>query len=226
MNSGWICFYRKITEWEWYSTPNMLHLFFHLVITANHKKKKWQGVDIERGQLVTSINSINSATGISTQSIRTCLKRLESSMEIVKKTTNRFTLITICKYNDYQEIKYTTNKQLTINQQSTNKQLTTNNNVNNVTKEKHLYSKQFENFWKEYPNKTGKAKAYSAWKKYKCENGIFDEIMGALYKQKKSKNWTNDGGKYIPMCSTWVNGKRWEDQIMEDNQHNKFAGAK
>ena len=27
-----------------------------------------------------------------------------------------------------------------------------------------------------------------------------------------SADWQKDGGRYIPMASTWLNGRRWEDE--------------
>ena len=63
--------------------------------------KKWQGKVVEKGQLITSIDSIKCATHLSPQQIRTCLARLESTGEILKKSTNKYTLITICNYESY-----------------------------------------------------------------------------------------------------------------------------
>ena len=28
-----------------------------------------------------------------------------------------------------------------------------------------------------------------------------------------STDWTKDGGQFIPHASTWLNGKRWEDEL-------------
>jgi uncharacterized phage protein (TIGR02220 family) len=135
-DQGWVCFYRKIKTWEWYSTPNMLHILFHLIVSANHKDGKWQGVDVKRGQLITGRKAISVDTGISEQSVRTCLTRLERTGEITQKSTNKFSIITVCNYDDYQTQENPTNQQLTSNQPATNQQLTTNNNVNNITKNK------------------------------------------------------------------------------------------
>lgn len=61
------------------------------------------------------------------------MDRLKSTHEITCKTTNKFTLITICKYEDYQiispkenkEINTQDNIQVTNNQHATNIQVTT-----------------------------------------------------------------------------------------------------
>jgi hypothetical protein len=121
---GWIKLYRKFCEWEWYNISEMVHLFIHLLLNANQKDGEWRGILIKRGQILTGLNSLNEKTGISVQTLRTCLLRLESTNEITSKVTNKYRIITILKYDDYQSINGTINnqinKQLTINQQSTN----------------------------------------------------------------------------------------------------------
>ena len=103
MEDSYIKILRKLKNWEWYKKPNMVHFFIHLLISANYVKGKFQGVDIDRGQVVTGIKKLNADTGISEQSLRTCIKRLKLTGEITTKSTNEFTVITIVKYNDYQQ---------------------------------------------------------------------------------------------------------------------------
>lgn len=137
---GWIKLHRKLTQWEWYTDSKMIHLFIHLLISANRQQGKWRGIQVERGQMITGINSLSEATGISAQSIRTCLNRLKSTSEITIKSTNKYSMITICNYDSYQiEENKSTSKstsKLTNNQQTTNKQLTPNKNENNENNEK------------------------------------------------------------------------------------------
>ena len=79
-------------------------------------------------------------------------------------------------------------------------------------KSKQTYSEKFEQFWKRYPRKQGKRKAFLSWKKHKCENGLFEEIMKSLQDHISCDQWKRDGGKFIPHGSTWVNGRCWEDE--------------
>ena len=132
---GWIKLHRKLVDWEWYTDSKMVHLLFHLVAKANHKDGKWQGIEVNRGQLITGRDVLKSQTGISTQSIRTCLDRLKSTNEITIKSTNKYSVITIVNYDSYQ-LNENTNQQLTNKQPTTNQQLTTNKNVKNVKNEK------------------------------------------------------------------------------------------
>lgn len=118
---GWVKLYRKIIEWEWFKTPNMVHLFLYLLCKANHSEGKWQGEMIKKGQLITSRKTIRKETGISEQSIRTCINKLKSTNEITIKSTNKYSIITINNYESYQNINESTNQQ---SNQPTNQQLT------------------------------------------------------------------------------------------------------
>jgi len=126
--SGWIKIHRKFLEWEWFNKSEAVHLFMYMLLKANHKDGKWQGMEVKRGQFISSLSNISNATGISIQTIRTILKKLEKTNEIEVKSTSQFTVVTISKYDCYQEQNDDTNKPLTNNQQATNKQLTTNKN--------------------------------------------------------------------------------------------------
>ena len=126
--SGWIKIHRKFLEWEWFNKSEAVHLFMYMLLKANHKDGKWQGIEVKRGQFISSLGNISNATGISIQTIRTILKKLEKTNEIEVKSTSQFTIVTISKYDCYQEQNDDTNKPLTNNQQATNKQLTTNKN--------------------------------------------------------------------------------------------------
>jgi DNA-binding transcriptional MerR regulator len=132
--TGWIKIHRKFLDWEWFNKSEAVHLFMYLVLKANHKDGQWQGIDIKKGQFVTSFGKISSDTGISLQTIRTLLKKFEKTNEINIQTTNKFTIVTLCKYECYQQENEPTNTQLTNEQQTTNKQLTTNKNNKNEKK--------------------------------------------------------------------------------------------
>ena len=73
--------------------------------------------------------------------------------------------------------------------------------------------KEFDAFWDEYPRHEGKQKARAAYKKVDVS---LDVILEALSQHKKSAQWTKNGGEFIPHASTWLNGRRWEDQMTTD----------
>ena len=128
---GWIKIHRKFLDWQWFKKPEAVQLFIYMLLKANHKDGNWQGHEIKKGQFITSAQTISNDTKLSLQVVRTLLKKFELTNEIIVKSTNKFTMLTICKYECYQDENNTTNKQLTNKQQTTNKQLTTNKNVKN-----------------------------------------------------------------------------------------------
>ncbi|WP_277964613.1 hypothetical protein [Pseudomonas sp. RIT-To-2] len=71
----------------------------------------------------------------------------------------------------------------------------------------------FDLFWKLYPRKASKAAAEKAWNKLKVTPDLFAVIAQALAKQTNSLDWLKSGGQYIPHAATWLNGKRWEDEL-------------
>ena len=71
----------------------------------------------------------------------------------------------------------------------------------------------FDRFWALYPRKVGKSAAEKAWAKIKVTADLFDLMAKALAAWAVSTDWTKDGGQFIPHASTWLNGKRWEDEL-------------
>ena len=71
----------------------------------------------------------------------------------------------------------------------------------------------FDEFWKMYPKKVGKEDSKKSFSKLKVDDELFLAITDGLEKWKSSDSWAKDGGQYIPNPATWLNGKRWEDEI-------------
>ncbi len=124
MAKGWVKIHRSILDWQWWSDNNMLRLWLYLIITASVEDRKWRNITVKRGQLIVTRKELSETLGISEQSIRTCLSRLEESGEINRQITNKYTVITLCKFDTYQIKEKPINQQ--INQQLTNNQPTTN----------------------------------------------------------------------------------------------------
>lgn len=101
---GYIKLFREIQDWGWYDDPNTLALWVHLLVDANWKDSVWHGETIPRGSFITTISKLAEETGLSDKQVRTCIERLAKTGEIIKDGTNRWTKITICKYEDYQSI--------------------------------------------------------------------------------------------------------------------------
>lgn len=127
---GWISLHRKFLNWEWYDDANVMRLFIHLLLLANHKNNKWRGKLIRRGELLTSQPKLAHSLKLSIMQIRNSLNKLKSTDEITVKVTAEYSIISIKNYNLYQDDNRLTNAQTTHKQQSSNRLTTTNNNDN------------------------------------------------------------------------------------------------
>lgn len=68
-------------------------------------------------------------------------------------------------------------------------------------------------FWEVYPKKIGKGAAEKAWAKIKPGDQLVSKMLDAIKVQSRSHNWTKDDGQFIPNPATWLNQKRWEDEV-------------
>lgn len=192
--NGYIIIDKRILDWTWYKSTNERTVFIHLLITANFESKKWRGIQINRGQVITSYKSLSNQTGLSLSSCRTSLNNLKLTGEITTKATNRYTLITICKYDDYQN-KYATSRKPTdkpISKQ-TDKPInkpTSNNLKKEKEKEKNDPAKLFKFLpvtWIEFENAV----------KYHSRNENSTELAFEIAYKFESIDWTTSTGKKI-----------------------------
>lgn len=143
MQQGWICLYRDLLDkviWK-NSTPEQKTILITLLLMANHEQNQWEWkgkkYTVKEGEFITSLEKIAlmCGKGITTQNVRTSLKRFEKLQFLTNESTKKNRLIKIENWGFYQGYKNqpnkVTNKDLTKTQQRPNKDLTTNNNDNN-----------------------------------------------------------------------------------------------
>ena len=133
---GWIALHRKILENPIATKPKYAWLWTTLLLLANHQETSFifnnKKTTIARGQILTGRKKLAEITGISEGTVETILNYLQTQQQIQQQKTNKFRLITIPKYNTYQDIQQH-NLQQTDNKLTTKKQQTdTYNNINNV----------------------------------------------------------------------------------------------
>lgn len=107
-----------------------------------------------------------------------------------------------------------------------------NNNIYNIIEEKEITKEKenveivdkremlFNEFWKAYPKKVKKEVAKKSFMRIPKLEQNFEIIMNKLEDFKKSKSWQDNNGQYIPHPQTWINQKRWEDEM--ENPNNIF----
>lgn len=75
-------------------------------------------------------------------------------------------------------------------------------------------SPSFDEFWSEYPRKTGKGDAEKAWRKIKPSRDLANLITKNIQTRLACGDWSLERKQYIPHPGTYLNGKRWEDEIL------------
>ena len=71
----------------------------------------------------------------------------------------------------------------------------------------------FSEFWSADPRKDARAVALASWLKIKPDDDLRAKIVAHVTARAQSKDWTKDGGQFVPMASTFLNQRRWEDEI-------------
>ena len=132
MRNGWIKLHRSLLDWEWYDDINVMRVFLHCLLMANHKDKKYRGAVVERGSFLTGRDALASQTGLTVQQIRTSLNKLKSTNELTIKSSKQGTVIQVVSYDKYQEV---TNESTT-HQPDSNQIVTTNKKNKNIKNEK------------------------------------------------------------------------------------------
>ena len=114
--------FRKFTEWEWYEDINVSRVFLHLILTVNFVDKKWKGILIKRGSIVSSYQTLANETSLSVKQVRTAIRKLESTDDVAIKSTNKYSVFTVKNYDLYQaKGKQETNEGQSEDNQETNK---------------------------------------------------------------------------------------------------------
>ena len=94
-DKGWISLHRKFLNWEWYDDANVMRLFIHLLLSANHENNKWRGKLIKRGQLITSHTKLANALKLTISQVRSSLNNLKITGEIAVQPTAEYSVISI-----------------------------------------------------------------------------------------------------------------------------------
>lgn len=99
---GFIKIDRKILNWRWYTDVPVKVLWIHILLKANWNESAFMDKEIPKGTFPTSISHLMIETGLSEKQVRGALKKLEKTHEISTQKTNKYTLITVNKWDEYQ----------------------------------------------------------------------------------------------------------------------------
>lgn len=68
-------------------------------------------------------------------------------------------------------------------------------------------------FWNLYPKKTGKGDAWKSWLKLKMTASLSEQILESVRQHIQCRQWKSDDGRYIPNPATFLNQRRFDDEV-------------
>ena len=211
---GYIKLSRKVLAWHWYTNPNTFRLFIHLLLKATHTSVRWQNIELLPGQLMTGRKVLAVELKLSEREIRTALKNLLSTSEIAIIPTSKFSIITICNWDVYQQSGKSQRPSKRPTERPTSDQQATT--YNKDKKDKKAISIIFDVFRIAYPGtKQGlDTELKNFFQKYDPE--IVHLLLPALEKEKQYHADLQRAGEFEPNwknLKTWINGQCWEQEL-------------
>lgn len=218
---------RGIFEKSFWADVPAFRLFFFLMGKAAWKDGVKVGpIELKRGQLIRSYRKlqddliyIENCTEklYSTKTIKRCVDDLVQQGRLKVEECSFGTLFTLVNYEQYQGFsEATTGNVETLRKQRGNTEETIRTKTKQVNKTTPPAPQggecRFEEFWNIYPNRKNKAKARSIWERDRLDR-LADQIIAAVKRYATSPNWLKESGQFIPHPTTFLNGKRWEDEV-------------
>ena len=148
MLNGWIKLHRKILDNGLFSDAELLKVFIWCLLKANRKTSQVNGIPVKVGQFITGRISASEELYMKPSTVYVMLKKLKRMKYIDMQTTNKFTMISVVKYNQYQvedkkpKIDLTTRRAEFL--------MSVDNHINEYPKD---MLQQFVDYWTE-PNKS------------------------------------------------------------------------
>lgn len=220
MDKGYILLSRGILESDVFASQKLLKIWVWCLCKANFKDRAVthlrgngeQIIKCKRGQFIFGRHKAEEELFIDGSTIYKSIKKLEK-MNMIKIDSNKsFSVITICKYDSYQDnnnYKVTRDKQDDTHTIPTRyPESNTTNTLPNVKKDKNVINISFDVFWDLYDKKVDKLKCQEKWNKLTDvdRQNIIDYIP--LYKKSQPEV------KYRKNPITFFNNKSWNDEIV------------
>jgi hypothetical protein len=88
-----------------------------------------------------------------------------------------------------------------------------------------VFGEAFTSWWEAYPRKENKKDAVAAWNRLTPTSELAEKVLRALAAQKEQWRAEARERRYIPYPATWLNKRRWEDDLFGGEDYGKGAGG-
>lgn len=210
---GWFKIHRELISWRWYNEEGMLRMLLYLIERAHLKDEFVGNIPVKRGQVITSEWRLCDRLDMSRRRVRLSLARLQSDGYIIVKPNNRYTSVTICKFDDY--VGQFKGKRTTDVQQANNRRTADKQPINNdCTADKQpADSKRTQ-----YKNNNTSSSSVNA-RAYACEGEEKKEVFKGEEEKTSASPTKTEGGAvewYVPVgqVAEILRGKSdlWQEQ--------------
>ena len=221
---GYVALWRQSIDSRVFKNPDLWKVWTWCLMKATHKER-WAEmktgkskieVHLLPGQFIFGRKSAAKELGMPESSVRNRMTKLKNMQNVDIKEDRQYSIISIVNWDTYQvdekKVDIKEDRQRTGKGQAKD----TDNNVKNVKKKrkhakKRSYTDEFNEVWLVYPNGANKFNAFERWLKMNGDRPENEELISAIKMQ--SPKWEKDGFKFTPLFSTWLNNKRWEDEV-------------
>ena len=174
MSAGWIKLHRKMTKSAWYSKPEYVATWVHLLMRANHKDGEWmcgnQIVKIKRGQFASGRKQLSAEIGITENKLRAIIHHFKTNQQLHQQAFSKYSVFTVLNYDDYQDSNQKNNQQTTSKPPANHQQPTTNKNDKN---DKEVKERRKNAPVVDYESIVGlNLTAWEEWQKYRSDRKI------------------------------------------------------
>lgn len=143
---GWIKLHRRLVSSDIFQNEKLLKVFIYCLLKATHKEQSilvgLQTVDLKQGQFVFGRSRAASELNMKESTVWKYIKFLEKVKSISLKSNNKFTIITVENWADYQSLDDDEEQQSNNKVTSKKQQNNTNKNVKNDKNDKEEKNKK------------------------------------------------------------------------------------
>ena len=200
MATGWFKMYRCL--WEnpvVCKDADHIAIWVYLLSSATHKDIDVyfnnERITLREGQFITGRQAIADKLKINESKVQRVLKLFENEGQIEQQTSSKNRLISICNWHKYQGDEQQANNKRTASEHKQEYK----NNKNNI------YGDFFEQIWKTYPKKKGKAQVKDKQKERLYLIGK-EQIEKCIERYKQQIEKDHIAEQYIMYGSTFFNG--------------------
>lgn len=233
--NGWIKLHRSLLDWEWWDDHNATRLLIYLLCAVNYEPKKWKGLEVPEGTIITSFEKLADATGMTTKQIRGAMQKLENSGEVARKRARKGQAVTLTKWEKLQGLSTDEGKQQgklrASSGQVEGKKRATTKEGKEVEEIKEGKKKEetgivifpeikFDEFWDLYDKKVDRVKCEKKWNQLRpVEKSHILDHAPKYVKATPDKQYRKN-----PL--TYLNSKTWEDEDLPTLPNKEKSSAK